>query len=56
SWRRRSGEDRLPLFDAGLEALLVQALKLPEPSGEAAAPAPGPVASPPTDPAAKRKL
>lgn len=39
--RRKGREDRLPLFDAGLEELLVLALKLPKP-GHAVAVAPQP--------------
>ena len=39
--RRRRGEDRVPLFDQGIEALLVVALGLPAPSDEADEPEEG---------------
>jgi len=55
SWRRRGLEDRLPLFDAGLEALLVQALKLPDPGDAPPVPA-EPSRRAESAPAAKRKL
>ncbi len=40
--RRRGREDRLPLFDQGLEELLVLGLKLPRPGDVAASVAPQP--------------
>jgi hypothetical protein len=52
SWRRRGQEDRLPLFDQGLEALLVRALGLPDPDETPAAPAP----EVPAAPVVRRKL
>jgi hypothetical protein len=52
SRRKRSGEDRVPLFDLGLEHLLVAGLGLPDPTAEAAEGED----SPPPGPAAERKL
>ncbi|MCB9678829.1 MAG: hypothetical protein H6737_27250 [Alphaproteobacteria bacterium] len=43
--RRRGKEDRVPLFDQGLELLLVHALELDAPEDEPAAPPPAPARS-----------